>query len=267
MILDDKARTLAKQYKKCEADLLEVLMQMEVEGAFLPLGFSGIFDYCHRALKLGEAQSYYFQRVARKSREVPALKDAIHEGRITLSKARRIESVITAEDSGEWIRKAETLSQRELEREIKKVQPEVVRETLRPVAPSRSELRVGISEALEAKLRRLQDILGGTLEEVLEKAVGEALDRRDPVAKAERGFLRKRGPAVKNVVHWRDGQCTFPGCTATRFLQVHHIRHRAHGGSDAPENLALLCSAHHRMTHAVFLRQAHVVGGAPLQKR
>lgn len=268
MNLDVKARSLAKQYKKCEADLLQVLIEMDRKKTFLPLGYTGLYDYCFRALKLSEAQSAYFAKVAKKSQEVPALQEAIHEGKITLSQARRIVPVVTRENSQEWIEKAARLRQVDLERAVSVVNPQEVKERLKPVAPTRTELRVGISVELEKKLRRLQDLLGGSLEEVLEKAVGETLQRRDPIAKAERGFLRKQAPAVKHVIHWRDGQCSFPGCVSTRFLQVHHIRHRAHGGSDAPENLKLLCSAHHRAIHgaaSAVLKASFVHGAGPAE--
>lgn len=250
MNLDDKARLLAKRYKQSEAELFSGLVEMDTACLFSRLGFKGIYDYCFSALNLGESQSAYFQKVVRKSREVPALGAAIQEGKITLSQARRIVPSVTKENPHEWIEAARTLPQRELERKVAAANPQlVVRERLRPVAPTRTELRVGISVELEKKLRRLQEVVGGTLEEVLEKAIGETLERRDPVRKAERAFLRKGGPSIKNAIHWRDGGCTHPGCDSQRYLQVHHIRHLAHGGSDAPENLQLLCSGHHRMRH------------------
>ncbi len=250
MNLDDKARSLAKHYKQSEAELFSVLVEMDTSRLFSRLGFKGIYDYCFTALKLGESQSAYFQKVVRKSQEVPELGAAIQEGKITLSQARRIVPSVTKDNPQEWIEAARTLPQRELERKVTSANPQlVVRERLRPVAPTRTELRVGISVDLEKKLRRLQDILGGTLEEVLEKAVGETLQRRDPIQKAERAFLRKGGPSIKNAIHWRDGGCTQPGCNEQRYLQVHHIKPRAQGGSEAPENLQVLCSAHHRMRH------------------
>ncbi len=250
MNLDDKARSLAEHYKQSEAELFSVLVQMAKTRVFSQLGFKGVYDYCFSALKLGEAQSAYFQKVVRKSEEVPELGAAIQAGKITLSQARRIVPLLTKENPEEWIEAARTLPQRELERKVTAANPQlVVRERLKPVAPTRTELRVGISLELEKKLRRLQDVLGGSLEEVLEMAIGETLERRDPVKKAERAFLRKGGPSIKNAIHWRDGGCTHPGCDSQKYLQVHHIKHRAHGGSDAPENLQLLCSAHHRMRH------------------
>jgi len=221
MNLDDKARSLAKRYKQSEAELFLVLVEMDKARLFSQLGFKGIYDYCFSALKLGESQSAYFQKVVRKSREVPELGAAIEDGKITLSQARRIVPSVTKDNPQEWIEAARTLPQRELERKVTAANPRlVVRERLRPVAPTRTEFRVGISLELEKKLRRLQDVLGGTLEEVLEKAIGETLERRDPIRKAERAFPRKGGPSTKNAIHWRDGGCTRGTTECATFLRM-----------------------------------------------
>ena len=58
-------------------------------------------------------------------------------------------------------------------------------------------------------------------------------------------------PSVVRFVWRRDGgRCRVPGCRSARGLEIHHLVHRADGGSHDPLNLALLCSschlAHHR---------------------
>lgn len=47
----------------------------------------------------------------------------------------------------------------------------------------------------------------------------------------------------------RDRGCRFPGCTARRRLEAHHIHHWARGGETSLANLAELCRAHHRLLH------------------
>ncbi|MFH2051778.1 MAG: HNH endonuclease [bacterium] len=57
-------------------------------------------------------------------------------------------------------------------------------------------------------------------------------------------------PRVRRRVLARDGhRCQGPGCTNTRFLEVHHVRPRARGGTNRPDNLITLCSACHRHLH------------------
>ena len=55
--------------------------------------------------------------------------------------------------------------------------------------------------------------------------------------------------ALKRALWARDGGCAFPGCTHTRFVDAHHIRHWADGGETSLENTMLLCNAHHRLVH------------------
>jgi hypothetical protein len=50
-------------------------------------------------------------------------------------------------------------------------------------------------------------------------------------------------------VRYRDRGCTFPGCGAKRFTEAHHLRFWRDGGRTTLENLALICSFHHRTVH------------------
>lgn len=56
-------------------------------------------------------------------------------------------------------------------------------------------------------------------------------------------------PAIRRALQYRDGGCRFPGCTHTRFVDGHHIRHWADGGETSLDNLVLLCRHHHRAVH------------------
>jgi hypothetical protein len=55
---------------------------------------------------------------------------------------------------------------------------------------------------------------------------------------------------------WRrdHGRCRIPGCRSARGLEIHHIIHRADGGTHDPSNLVLLCSACHTAHHDGRLR-------------
>jgi hypothetical protein len=56
-------------------------------------------------------------------------------------------------------------------------------------------------------------------------------------------------PAIRRALKRRDGGCRFPGCTATRFVDAHHVHHWADGGETKMDNLVLLCRRHHRLVH------------------
>jgi hypothetical protein len=55
--------------------------------------------------------------------------------------------------------------------------------------------------------------------------------------------------ALKRALWARDRGCSFPGCERTRYVDAHHIRHWGDGGDTSLDNLALLCTHHHRLLH------------------
>ena len=56
-------------------------------------------------------------------------------------------------------------------------------------------------------------------------------------------------PAIRRALMVRDRGCAFPGCSHTRFLHGHHIKHWLHGGETSVDNAILLCSFHHHLVH------------------
>ena len=61
-------------------------------------------------------------------------------------------------------------------------------------------------------------------------------------------------PAIRRALRARDGCCRFPGCTADRFIDAHHIKHWADGGATELGNLIHLCRRHHRLIHEGAVR-------------
>ena len=74
-----------------------------------------------------------------------------------------------------------------------------------------------------------------------EDAAGNILDVRRKT--------RTIHPALRRALQVRDEGCRFPGCTAHRYVDAHHIKHWADGGTTALDNLVLLCRYHHRLLH------------------
>jgi hypothetical protein len=60
---------------------------------------------------------------------------------------------------------------------------------------------------------------------------------------------RSLSTALRRALHARDGGCRFPGCTARRRVDAHHIEHWARGGRTDLTNLVALCRHHHRLVH------------------
>ncbi len=129
-------------------------------------------------------------------------------------------------------------------------------------------MKLVIPDAMRKQIERLQEVRGCSALEAIGYAVFEALERRDPLRKAERNAGRKatkpssrkahrRKPSaqVKHEVMLRDeAQCTFryadgKRCENRRWLHIHHDKPWGVGGDSSAENLALVCAQHHRVHH------------------
>ena len=62
-------------------------------------------------------------------------------------------------------------------------------------------------------------------------------------------MTREPPPWLLRQVRHRDGGCTFPGCGTRAFTEAHHIVWWRAGGRTDLDNLALICSFHHKLVH------------------
>ncbi|MEO8182799.1 MAG: HNH endonuclease, partial [Deltaproteobacteria bacterium] len=68
---------------------------------------------------------------------------------------------------------------------------------------------------------------------------------------------------LRRAVLLRDQRrCQVPGCTNTRWLDVHHLELRSEGGRHSLANLTCLCSTHHRASHRGKIALARSDSGA-----
>lgn len=258
--LHERALAAAGRFRAAQAEMLEVVREVDRVRLYARFGLGSTFAYCLEKLALSEDMAVAFIGVARKAEEVPALQVAVDEG-LSISKARKVARVITVENQEAWIEKAKALPYRELEREIARELPEqAVVERVVPVASARVKVQVGLDDAVLAMLREAQDLAGAaSLEETLAAVLTSYLKKKKPKPRANsKPNLRaeKIPAAVLQEVRKRDQrscQAVLPGgkrCGARRWVEVHHIHPRAAGGDHRLENLITLCSAHHRQTHS-----------------
>jgi hypothetical protein len=269
---DEKAVRIGGDLLRAEQALLPVLIEMRRLRLFAPLNYLGVWDYCNSRLHLSPAQSQHYKSVVEKSDEVPELKDAVLQGELTLSQARRIVPAVTQTNCREWIDKAKTLTQGKLEKEVKAVNPKAhIRERIRPIAKDQSELRVSTNSETDENIEVLHHVLStklkkaASLGEVVAWMAKEMREKHDPLRKAERARKVSSGnpkpgrravrKSIEHVVIKRDGnQCTYTSkdgrrCEQKRWLHKHHTIEVAKGGLNIPEHLRLLCHGHHRLTH------------------
>ncbi len=193
-----RALELSTRYKRAEAELLEILAQVDRHRIYLKHGHASLFLYVVRELGLSEGVAYNLITVARKAAEVPELREHIAKGSITLSNARRITPILTRQNKDQWLEKASSLSQRQLEKEVAKVRPQSeTQESASYVTENRVKLVVGLFESDMLALRRVQDLLSQargravSLEETIVTMTQAHLKRFDPVRRAKRQIAKK----------------------------------------------------------------------------
>lgn len=275
--LHERAISRAKRYLAAEADLLETIMEVDEHHLFEKFGLTHFTPYCVKYLGLSEDVAGNFVRVARKSKQVPELKQVIARGSLTVSKAKAIVAVLTPENHDHWITKAKILSKDKLEREVAKVSPYNPKsEKAKPVGESNVAVSMELPEEVMRMFRRAQEIVSQktgksvTLAETQAEILKAFLHKFDPVEKAKRAKSHpsrdgsKKVPANRragipaaavHAVNRRDKGCChakLPGgelCGSRRWTHLHHLNEKSKGGSDTLENLITLCSAHHRLWH------------------
>ena len=133
-----------------------------------------------------------------------------------------------------------------------------------PTAPERYRIQLTVSRETHDTFRRAQALLrhavpSGDAAEIFDRALTllvERLERqrfaetaRPRAVKADAARSRYIPAAVRRAVWRRDsGRCAFVGghgrCSATAFLEFHHVEPYAAGGEATVQNIALRCRAH-----------------------
>ncbi len=281
--LHERAIQLSREFRRVESELILIIGEIDQQTFFKRLGYASLFTYAVGALGLSEANAYSFISVARKSREIPELKTAVIEQKITVAKASRIVAAITKENAPDLVKFAETHTTRQTEIEVARLQPSAaVSDRIRFKGEDLVQLECGITNGTHEKLERVKSILAAkgqfSLDKVLSEVLDDYLQRHDPVKKAERVLAKKPKttklctlrvrPGSKRIplpartrhqVHARDqGRCTHTNengerCGNDRWIELHHVQLVSNGGGNEVENLTILCGFHHDLVHQLSL--------------
>jgi hypothetical protein len=160
-----------------------------------------------------------------------------------------------------------------------------------PLAPSRYELKVTVSQETRDKLRQAQDLLrhalpSGDTAEILDRALTLLLAdlARKKFAATQRPRQRRdinvdaREPAaeVKRAVCERDGnRCAYVArdgrrCGARAVLEFHHLKMYVNGGQATVDNISLRCRTHNQYETDLFyegiVREAEPSYGVSLRR-
>ena len=217
--------------------------------------------------RLSKNVANIFIAVARKSREIPALKGAIDKKYLGILKVRKILSVLTRENQKEWIAKAISLPLWRLEREVAEGAPDSgERERARPIKYGRVRIQFDVPEAALNDFHRLRHLVS---ESLARDATVETFIRMTNSRSSEltRFSASSSAAAAARAVNFRDlrqRQARGPDgvqCTNRRYLNKRHIVHKSDGGGDKASNPTTLFSGCHRRCHRYADRLTDAAAG------
>jgi len=204
LIIHQKLIQAVKNLRKNEAEILDLIAQADQIKDFLMLmQYPSLFSYCVKEVGLTDAEAYNFLALYKKSKEIPALTEAIQSGEVSVSKLRHICPVINQENQTLWIEKAKSETNKKLIDEVAKVSPHTKRrEVVKPAGEGMKRMSLDVSPELMQTFVRLQEVLKlDNLTQVIEVAAKETLERKDPIKKAERAENRvKKKEAEKQNI-------------------------------------------------------------------
>jgi hypothetical protein len=189
----NKAFLIAKDFRMKETELIEILKTLDHTKAYRASGYNSLYRFCVESLQLSEHQAYQYIAVARKCEEVPELFRALESQRITVSKARKLTSVLTAENQKPWLELAEAHSQKDLEKAVRsKVPLPPVRDHLQILSETEVKLQATLTAEVSEKLARVLELISEKIEfrkasinEAIDEMCEQYLEKQDPVRRAE----------------------------------------------------------------------------------
>jgi len=185
--LHEKALILSREHRRVESQLVSLLMEIDRLQLYRLLGCASLFTYVVSMLGFTEGAAYQLITVTRKAKDIATLKAALEEQRLSVAKASRIVSVLSAENASELIEFASRHTSRETDLEV-------ARRAGRDGNERRSSLKIPVR--VLAKLKHVQALMGVVeFEAMLESLADYYIEREDPVKKAERALAKRAATA------------------------------------------------------------------------
>lgn len=198
--LHDRNQILARRERALLKVIIDHLRETERRRLFAKYGYSSLFEYVTRELKICAGSAQIRIDAMRFAIDVPEAKDKIAAGEVSMSTVATLQKFIrnekkikcevyTQEQKKKLLAMAVGKPRRETEEVLATVSPQSVprREEIRPVNSGESQVTLVISAELLKKVKRLKEVLpgghGNTLVDVLDEAVTVALKKYDPLSK------------------------------------------------------------------------------------
>jgi hypothetical protein len=182
-----RAVDLSLRASEMEFSRIENLIDVEANNVHKAFG-KKMFTYATEVLQMDPGLAYLYIAVARACVKFVSLRKALGDKTLSVTKAGRIVSCLSKDNSDELIKFAETHSKREIEDEIAKRNPKAgTRDRVRPLNGEFDELKVRLPKEISRNLARVR-ALNPTqdLSQTMETLIEFYLTHKDPVRKADR---------------------------------------------------------------------------------
>ncbi|HSC86491.1 MAG TPA: HNH endonuclease signature motif containing protein [Polyangiaceae bacterium] len=174
---------LEGQQRSTMAAVIERLVEMERRRLHLRLGYSSLYEYCIKALRLSEDEAYRRMTCARLAARHPEIVAKLARGELSLTTVTMLKPHWSAESAAELLEMAAGASKRMLEKRLaarfpERPRPDVLeRGRTRPTGAERWRVEAEVGESTKELLERALDLMMHTnperaLEPVLERALG-----------------------------------------------------------------------------------------------
>jgi hypothetical protein len=122
-LLLQEVKALAARERRVTARLIAILGELDVRRMYLAEGYSSLFTYCTRCLRLSEHAAYGRIEAARAARRFPRILDLLADGSITLTTVCLLAAHLTEENHQELLQWSIHKSKREVEQQIAALHP------------------------------------------------------------------------------------------------------------------------------------------------
>ena len=145
--LVERVAVLVTNERSATAALVAALAEFDARRFYLGAGCSSLFTYCTQVLRLSESAAYVRIEVARLMRRFPQLLERLADGRLSLSTARLLARVLTADNEARVLDAAAFKSKREVEQLVAAERPQAPVVTVVRRLPMRHPQPVDLPDA------------------------------------------------------------------------------------------------------------------------
>lgn len=115
--------TVAGREREATARLVVLLAELDVRKLYLSEGYSSLFTFCTRRLRLSEHAAYNRIEAARAARRFPVIVELLATGAVTLTTIQLLASHLTTDNHQRVLAAAQHKSKREVEEQVAALQP------------------------------------------------------------------------------------------------------------------------------------------------